>query len=135
VRMITFVNTVPISENKCINRWGPSAGCWLYTHAVTCSALSVADASTVLRCPGVRHVYSYLWANPVNNHRHRHIVDPCNVAEWLRGWVCSVMPCQRIMGAHVNLPFMFHAIALQVCAGCSAMPKQLRADMSTGLSC
>jgi hypothetical protein len=39
------------------------------------------------------------------------------------------------MGAHVNLPFMFHAIALQVCAGCSAMAKQLRADMSTGLSC
>lgn len=76
VRMITFVNTVPISENKCINRWGPGAGCWLYTHAVTCSALSGADASTVLRCPGVRHVYSYSWANPVNKHRHRHIVDP-----------------------------------------------------------
>jgi hypothetical protein len=22
VRMITFVNTVPISENRCVNRWG-----------------------------------------------------------------------------------------------------------------
>jgi hypothetical protein len=26
VRMITFVNTVPISENKCINRWVQAGG-------------------------------------------------------------------------------------------------------------